>query len=266
MAPTFRHGKSAVILFNNANMGQILNEVTWSASNKPATVTTFGNSDEAYIPGLRDTKATLKGFWDASATTMSTAGAASSTKALDHKFANALAATTNPLLTVGVHGSSISYRALMGRVVATDYVATVPAHDVVSVSASMQCSGRQDYGQWLHSTLSSTASTAAFTSVDSGIAAGTTLGGVGHFHMVQDSTLTSLTVKIQHSSAASVWADLITFTATTATGSANSVQRSTVSGTVKRYVRANCTQLTGGAGKSVTYGVAFARRNLPTGP
>ena len=140
----------------------------------------------------------------------------------------------------------------------TAYKATSPADDVVKVSAAAQVSGGQNPGVWL-APLAARTSTGALTEVNSGVAAGTTYGGVGHLHMTAASTIATHRWLIQHSSSSTAWATLLTFSSSTGTTAAGAVQRSTVAGAVKRYVRANCAVLTGGTGVSATVAVAFAR-------
>lgn len=58
MAPTFRHGKGANFKLDNAsgtlvNFSSGLDDVTVSRSLDPAEVTTFGDNDRNFIPGLR---------------------------------------------------------------------------------------------------------------------------------------------------------------------------------------------------------------------
>ena len=139
-----------------------------------------------------------------------------------------------------------------------------PIGDVVKIAMDVQASGLAggagSQGFWL-ANLTARTSTANQTAVDSGIAAGTTRGGVGHVHTTVASTLTTgHQWIIQHSSAAASWADIISFTLSTADG--GTVQRSTVAGTVKRHVRATLFALTGGASKSVTSAVSFARNRV----
>ena len=262
MAPTFRPGKGAALLFANVNMAQILQDVTVDASAQALKTTVFGNNDETYIAGVRDGTVKYAGLFDGSA--LSTASTAT-TGALDDRFNSALAASTQPVVTYGPEGDTLGRRARMWRQETVEYTAMSPASDVVKVSAAGQMSGRQDSGVWLKA-LSATTSTGAFTAVDSAYDAGTTGGGVGHFHMTADSTITSFIVKIQHSTAASAstatWADLITFTDCDESTGAAAAQRSTVSGTIKRQTRAIVTTFTGGANNSATFAVAFARRGL----
>lgn len=263
MAPTFRSGKGQKLLLNNADLSQILQSVTVSASVEAHDTTVFGNNDVTRIAGLRDGSVQYAGLYDGTA--LSTASTAS-TGALDHRFAAALAASTQPVVTYGPEGDTLGYRARLWRQETMEYVAGSPANDVVKVSAAGSMSTRQDYGIWLHALAARTSTSSTFTSVDSGYDAGTTGGGVAHLHVTADSTITSFIVKVQHSSAVSAstasWADLITFTDCDESTSAASAQRSTVSGTVKRRTRVIVSTFTGGAGKSATFAVAFARRGL----
>jgi hypothetical protein len=258
----FRSGKGQKLLFNNADLSQILKSVTVSASVEAPDTTVFGDSDVTrMVGGIRDGSVQYSGLYDGTA--LSTASTAS-TGALDHRFAAALAASTQPIVTYGPEGDTLGRRARLWRQESMEYTAGSPANDVVQVSAAGSMSTRQDYGVWLHALAARTSTSSTFTSVDSGYDAGTTGGGVGHLHVTSDSTLTSVVVKIQHSSAESAstatWADLITFTSFDETTIAAAAQRSTVSGTVKRRTRAIISTFTGGAGKSATFAVAFARR------
>ncbi len=256
MAPTFRSGKGARCLFGNADMSQILNMVTVTGSGQALKTTVYQNSDETYIPGLRSGAVAYDGFLDGTAgSTASTA----TTGALDARFASALAASTQPIVTFGPEGDTVGRKARLLRHETVGYVAMSPVSDVVKVTAAGTVSGSVGYGYFLIPLAARTSTSSTLGNVNSGIAAGTTQGGVGHFHMTSDSTLTNFVAKVQHSSSATAWADLIVFTASTATSSVNSAQHSTVAGTVKRYTRGIISTFTGGAGKSATVSVAFAR-------
>lgn len=263
MAPNFRSGKGQALLFNNANLAQILKSVTVTASVEALDTTVFGNSDVTKTAGLRDGTVNYEGLFDGTA--LSTASTAS-TGALDDRFQSALAASTQPIVTYGPEGDTLGTRARLWRQETMEYVAGSPVNDVVKVSAAGSMSTRQDYGVWLHALAARTSTSSTFTSVDSGYAAGTTGGGVAHLHVTADSTLTSVVVKVQHSSAASestaTWADLITFASFDESTSAVSAQRSTVSGTVKRRTKVIVSTFTGGTAKSATFAAAFARRGL----
>ncbi len=75
-------------------------------------------------------------------------------------------------------------------------------------------------------------------------------GGRANLHIL--AITGTWTVKIQHSSDNSTWADLVTFTSATTTGA----ETKTVTGTVNRYLRAVHTEDVAG---SLTYVVGFAR-------
>ena len=262
MAPNFRAGKGAVLLFNNADLSQILTGVTVEASVNALDTTVLQNNDKTYIAGLRDGTVSYEGLYDGTA--LSTASTAS-TGALDARFQSALAASTQPIVTYGPEDdSSIGNRVRMFRQEQTAYTASSPVDDVVKVSAAGQISGRHDSGVWLHPLAARLTTSSTFASFDSAVDAGTTGGGVGHLHVTASSTLTSVVVKIQHSTAVSEstagWTDLITFSSFDETTGATAVQRTTASGTVGRRTRAIISTYTGGAAKTATLAVAFARR------
>lgn len=261
MAPNPKAGKGQAVLLNNANMSQILTGIAVSASVDALDTTVFGNNDRTKIAGVRDGSVNYQGLFDGSA--LSTASTAT-TGALDAKFQTALAASTSPIVTYGPYGDTQGNRARLFRHETVEYVAGSPTNDVVKVSAAGNMSTRADYGVWLHALAARTSTSSTLGQVDSGYTAGTTGGGVGHLHVTADSTLTSVVVKIQHSSAASLstasWADLITFSSFDETTIAAAAQRSVVTGTVKRRTRAIISTFTGGTAKSATFAVAFARR------
>lgn len=68
MAPTFRHGRTAVLHFATAGssasairMSSGFNDAGFDRSVETAEITTFGDSDKRYLAGLRDTKLSWKG-------------------------------------------------------------------------------------------------------------------------------------------------------------------------------------------------------------
>lgn len=256
MAPNPRAAKGAKLLFNNADLSGILQEVTMSASVPALDTTVFGNDDKTCIAGVRDGSVNYSGLFDGTA--LSTASTAS-TGALDHRFAAALAASTQPIVTYGPEGDTLGRRARLFKQETMEYTAGSPANDVVKVSAAGAVSDRVGYGVWLHALAARTSTSSTFSGVNSGIAAGTTGGGVGHFHMTAGSTITTFQVIIQHSSSGSTWPTLITFSSSTGTTASGSAQRVAVTTTVKRHVRAAIPVFTGGAAKSATFAVGFAR-------
>lgn len=245
MAPTFVHGKDARVYAGKRSIYTILQSFEMSQSVEAPDVTTIGQSDRAYLGGgPREADLTFDGIYDG--------GSTEAQKILE----DALGSTTATVVTFGPNLTTIGRPARLAHGWPVGFGVQALAADAVKATASVKPTSRVDSGVFLLNETAKT-STATQTSVDG--AAATTGGGVAHLHLVAQSTLTSYVVKVQHSSNNSSWSDLITFTAATA----ETFQRSTVSGTVKRYTRANISTFTGGAGKSVTAVVAFARRNRP---
>jgi hypothetical protein len=135
-----------------------------------------------------------------------------------------------------------------GNVSALDYPA--PVKDLVKVDVTGTPNDGIDMGVTLHVLGAETASSNS-TSVDNSAASSN--GAIASLHVTAYSGLTNIVIKVQHSTDNSVWNDLITFTTVTAT----TWQRSTVSGTVNRYLRSLWT--VSGSG-SCTFAVACARR------
>lgn len=246
MAPTFKHGKGTRILVNQYNLSTMLDDFSMNSEVNTAECTPYGNNDRKYVPGVRSGSISFGGMFD---------GGTDHTQAV---LESALGSSTDLVTSVGFDDST-GGRCRLFKAVETSFEVTSPVDDVVSVQGAMDANERVGYGRWLRPWGTAATTTGSGSSVDSspetGSTAGSTRGGAAHLHITSASTLTSVTIKVQHSSNGSAWADLISFTASTAAR----VQRSTVAGSVKRYTRETRSAFTGGAGKSITHAVAFAR-------
>ena len=248
MAPSPRHGKGIRPLLDEKDVSDFLREVTVSAAMDPAEVTTFGDNDRSYIPGLRNGTFSFDGLFSASTT---------SADDVANYLDAALGGSTRQVLTVDLERST-GGRALLMHADDTSYDVSAPLDDVVSVAVDAQASGGYAGGRMLRplGAATTTGSNSGVATPGTTGAGGTTGGGVAHLHVTAASTVTSLTGKVQHSTSGSTWADLVTFTAATA----ETFQRSTVSGTVKERTRFTISAFSGGAGKSATLAAAFSRR------
>jgi len=250
--PTFRHGKNSRLFISTIDASSLFNEMTMSHSVDTAETTVFGKDDRTYITGQRDGTFSASGFIDAT-----TAGTGDPFA----KLRNALGSTSLLQITAvpgAPGGSTITAGSMchMGAGVVTGFETAAPAMGVVTAKFDAHLSDRYDIGRILYAPGAARNSTIAGTAVDSGVVAGTTRGGASHFHITQAGTagLTSVTVKTQHSSANSVWADVHTFTSTS-TG----VSRVASTGTIKRYVRGTISAVSGTT-PAVRVAIAFARR------
>lgn len=248
MAPTYRHGKGIRPIVDEKDLSPFLTDVTVSAEADTPEVTTFQDSDRSYIQGLRNVTFAFEGLFSASTVAVDDIG---------EWMGGSFGGSTRMVVTVDVEGTT-GGRAWMLTGDQTAYDLSSPVDDVVSLSADIQGSNGYSGGRMLRplAAITSTGSRSAVATPGTTSAGGSTGGGVGHLHLTAQSTVTSLTAKIQHSTSGSTWADLITFTAATA----ETFQRSTVAGTVKEQVRTTVSAFTGGAGKSATLAVAFSRR------
>lgn len=251
MALTFRSGRQAKVLLNTLNASSFFNDATLSADVNLADVTTFQHDDRNFLPTMRAGTLGLAGFFDG------TTGAVADT------LIPLLQASTTPVLTYGPEDDTVGRRAILLAAHENSLEASSPVDGVVGLDAQFTADGGWRGGFWLKNLAAGSTSTGLTTgtAVDAGAngtTAGSTNGAVAHLHVTADSTapVGDLTVAVQHSSDASAWADLITFTVSTA--STSHVQREAASGTVKRHLR--YTQDWGSTvGGAWTYAVAAAR-------
>jgi hypothetical protein len=245
--PTFRHGKNTIVLFNAFNLTEYFNSVSTSAMAEAVETTTFGSANKTYAIGMKDGTVSLEGLWAGDAT------------GVDEVLAAAVTSDTKNIITVGTEGATLGRRAKLVNTDETSYEISGAVADMVTISAEAQASGTVggfDGGVLLAANQTVTA-TVANTGVDN--AAASTNGGVAHLHVTTNTRNGAITVKVQHSSNNSTWADLLTFTATTSATTTSERIEVAAGTSVNRYVRANVSGFAGSSG-SATITVGFARR------
>ena len=238
--PTFRHGKRTVVLLNGTDMSPYLNEATTTQQVETAQTTTFADSDKTYITGLGDGTISMSGLFDDTA------------NASDSVLRGAIQ-QEDESLTVLPEGATAGARSLVANGQLTSYETTSPVGDVVAISAEFQADGGVYTGRALNA-LTNTGTSASLTGVD--YSASSSNGSLMNLHVTANTRNGAATIKVQHSTDNSTWADLVTFSAVSA--SATVGESITSTGTVNRYLRATHT-LAGSSG-SITYHVSAARR------
>jgi len=131
MAPTFRHGKGSFFsLTDNSgttiNFSSGLGECSLSRSLETAEVTTFGDNDKSYIPGLRDATFSVSGHFASTYSQKLDASIGHSTL-LSFVFGPGSTASLSPKYTGKAILTSVEYGASVG--------------DKVNLSFALQCSG-----------------------------------------------------------------------------------------------------------------------------
>jgi len=237
--PTFRHGKNTVVLADEHDLSTYLNSVSASNEIETPETTTFGSSNRSFIVGHRDGTVSFEGLFEGGATT-----------GVDYILHTALG--DGPTMTVSGDGAGVGRRAILLDAKSTSYEVSSPLTEVVAITGEAIADGGLDYGVWLVCQ-SAITTTLTGTSVDN--AASSANGGVAHLHITANSNSGTTVAKIQGSADNTTFADLVTFT-TVGIGAETS-QRSTVSGSVPRYLR--CLVTPAGAG-SLTVSIAFSRR------
>jgi hypothetical protein len=140
MAPTFRHGKTAVIFFATAGsttgairMSSGFNDASLDRSVETAEVTTFGDSDKRYLAGLRDAKGAWKGNF-------------SSTHA--KKFDAMLGNSTGGYLIYSPESTATGRRKYKGAVIIDSLKYGASVGDKVSAEVSFQWTGAITSTNW----------------------------------------------------------------------------------------------------------------------
>lgn len=249
--PTFVHGKGTGVLLDQYNLSEYFNSADVAQTIDVAETTSFTASSKSYIVGLQDATLSLSGLYSQDA------------GGSDAVLSGILGTATTPLVTVAFDIGTIGNRCVTGRVHETNYSISNPVADVSSVTADFNAStdavANQTYG--LHGGVMLTAgasiafgSLGDLASVDN--SASSSSGAMAVLHVTANNIAGgNTTIKVQHSTDDSTYADLITFTAVGA--STLTKELKTVTGTVNRYVRA--TASTAGSSGSITFNIGFAR-------
>lgn len=229
----------ARVLVNERSFSAKLSGVTLGHERAVGDTTTFADAGAKFVPGLAGGALTLNGFFEAGA-------------AVHGELNSSVGVDNGLLVTAAPDGLAVGKPAFIAVGDMTDYDVSASVSDPVSFSVESQPDDGVDWGVSLHDLVARTA-TADGTSVDG--TAATTGGGVASLHVTAASgSLPTLTVDIQDSADDVTFVDILTFTQATAATS----ERKTVSGTVRRFVRAQWT--IGGTTPSFTFSTAFARR------
>lgn len=211
-----------------------------------ADVTVYGQEGHSFVAGLETGSLSIDGHLD----NVATAGGQDATSDA------ALQASAASVITVGENGLVLGNRVFMIEARETNYAVSSPVADKVSFSASWQSEGQVDHGVSLRdlTTVTGAAGTENGTNVDNG--ASSPGGAAASLHVTSNTRNGTTIVKVQHSVDNSVWVDLITFT-TVGTG-LTAAQKSSVTGTVNRHLRAQVTRA--GTTGSALVAVTAARR------
>lgn len=235
----FGGGSDTDLLINGYDLTTYFNNTQPGGTAGAYETSTYGVGSKRYIPGLKDDRWTLSGFFDGDA------------DAIDQVLAAALG-TADGVATMFPQGDALGNagRGIAGHV--TNHGATAPVDGVVATAAEIQSKVGPER-VLSHAPLASRAAgTNNLTAIDN--AASSANGGHAYLHVTDvGDSLSGCVVKIQHSADNSVWADLITFTTVTAD---HSKERQEVTGTVNRYTRAQIAN----TGDTSTAQVSFGRK------
>lgn len=239
----FIHGKGASVLHGAYDLSSYLNDGSVATSVETAETTAFGSSAKTYITGLNDGTMSASGMFDGAA------------NAVDEILTASIGSDTLSPVSFFPAGYANGARVSLLQAKTTSYNVSAPVGDVVSVTYDAQADGGIDHGVSL-AALASISATTNSTSVDN--SASTTNGGLAQLHVTANTWSANATIKVQHSSDNSTWADLATFTVVATTVKTSERVAVAAGTTVNRYLRAQNTLSTGTG--SITYQVSFARR------
>ena len=249
--PTFVHGKGTGVLLDQYNLSEYFNSADVAQTQDVAETTSFTASSKSYIVGLQDATVSLSGLYSQDA------------GGSDAVLQGILGSATTPVFTLAFDIGTIGNRCVTGRVHETNYSISNPVADVSSVTADFNASTDAVSGQTFGvfgGVMLTTGASIAFgslgdlASVDN--SASSANGAMAVLHVTANSVSGgNTTIKVQHSADNLTFADLITFTAVSASTATKELK--TVTGTVNRYVRA--TASTAGSSGSITFHIGFAR-------
>lgn len=248
--PTFIHGKNTAVYIDEFDLSSYFTSNDIAIDNAVSTTTSYGATDDTFITGIRSGTLTLSGMWSAD------------TDGSDEELQALLGNAAEPIITVREGAAAIGSKAVIAQANETNYAISSPVADVTTITADFQCTttGITNLTFALAGGVQLTAgasiahgSLGALSSVDN--AASSANGGAATLHVPTNTVNGNTTIKVQHSTNDSSWADLISFTAVGSAAKTSEIKA--VSGTVNRYLRV--TASTAGSSGSITFMVAAAR-------
>jgi hypothetical protein len=222
----FIPGYASKVLANDATVCTTVN--SWTATHQRAgsEVTAMcqplGNAGASYVPGLKSGSLAITGPQD------------STGQGLHARIASSIGVDNGLIVTLLPEGDAVGKWAIFAACDPTDWAIDASVTDAVAFSVSATADESIEMGYVLHPLAAETA-TGNGTAVDRGLGVTSALGLAASLHVTAYTGLTSATVKIQHSTDNSTWADLTTFNATTAIGA--QLVKLAAGTTINRYLR-----------------------------
>lgn len=233
----FVAGRRAKVLVGQYDLSAYLNNVSAARNADLADVSVFGDTDREFLKTMQAATATLSGFIDTTAGTS------------EPVLSSIFTGTSTTPVSIFWDADAIGSPGICGAGWEGSYEDSAPVDGVQAIAANLTFTGQVDRAVSLHA-LGAETGTGAYTSVDGG--ASSSNGAVANLHVTAGGASGAGTVVVQDSADNMTFATIITFSNFTAATS----ESKTVSGTVRRYVRANLTS----ARNTQTFAVAFGRR------
>lgn len=233
----FVAGRRAKVLIGEYDLSAFLNNVSAVRNADLADVSVFGDQDREFLKTMQGASATLSGFID------TVAGAS------EPVLSSFLTGTSTRAVSIFWDADAIGSPGICGAGWEGSYEDSAPVDGVQAIAANLAFTGRVDRAVSLHA-LGAETGTGAYTSVDGGAA--TTNGAVANLHVTAAGASGTGTVLVQDSADNMSFLTIGTFSNFTAATS----QTLEISGTIRRYVRANLSS----ARNTQTFAVAFGRR------
>ena len=233
----FVAGRRAKVLIGEYDLSAFLNNVSAVRNADLADVSVFGDQDREFLKTMQGASATLSGFID------TVAGAS------EPVLSSFLTGTSTRAVSIFWDADAIGSPGICGAGWEGSYEDSAPVDGVQAIAANLAFTGRVDRAVSLHA-LGVETGTGAYTAVDGGAA--TTNGAVANLHVTAAGSSGTGTVLVQDSADNMSFLTIGTFSNFTAATS----QTLEISGTIRRYVRANLSS----ARNTQTFAVAFGRR------
>lgn len=240
--PTFKSGRSALILFNQYNVSGYLNAAGIQIGAETADITTFASGGWKEKMGtLLGASFPFQGFHD-----------------VDFPVTSQLGADSGVLTYAPAGATAVGDALFMAPITSTDLQKSAPVGGVCAISWTAQAQGAAACGQMLHPLAEDTNTTTGSSKDD---AASTSTGWTGHLHVLAVDGGSWL-IRVQDSADNSSWSLVSGFQFTDVTAAATErLTSSSKTATVRRYVRYTATRTGGSAGDGITFALAYSRTN-----
>lgn len=241
-------GRGVAIIVDDVDLSKYLNQFKFERKAKDIDISHFGSKVNLYLSGPQDTTVTLNGFYD---------GGEDEVDEVFHRKFGAFGTAADINVMICPDTERYGQPAYMIPTTQITYDISTKVDGAVEIEGQFRANGAISRGTIIQQSNLVTASGDS-DPIDNGAVGSSFFGAVGQLHVMSNTALPSMTVKLSHSDDDTTYAPFLTFDpVSTASGSQRMSTANNLE--IKQFVKCEFTLPTTGSPAAV-FTVGFARR------